>query len=357
MDTAARNQAGLANILSEFKKNRKIDVLLLGAYGSGNVGDLAILDAMLEDLNNDKEISYSIASRDLFLKKHYNIDLINPFSITGLLRCLKKEVIVIGGGGIFGHETHMHIKIMMPFLVIAKILGKKLIFYDIGIYRAETKAMLKVLWFVMRKSDSIVLRDDTDTEIIPSDILHRAKVEPDITFALAPKEPTQREVLEFLKSSKGVVGLSLRFTNLKDPFNETDRQIATTVKQVILEEFLQQGASILFMPFQHFDLSYIRYYFRDIIDKYPEAFVILETEKYSINELKWIISKLKLAVGMRLHFQIFSTDLGVPVVGISYAPKNTNYLRKVGAKMVDAYHINKEDLRNAIRTTAEAEVD
>jgi polysaccharide pyruvyl transferase WcaK-like protein len=348
MDIEERKITRLHTILSIFKKNRKLEVLLLGAYGSGNVGDLAILDAMIEDLDSDKDILYSVASRDQFLKKNYDVDLINPFSITGFLQCLRKEVMIIGGGGLFGHETHSHIKMMMPFIIIAKILGKKLVFYDVGIYRAEKKSMLRILWLTMRKADAIILREDTDIDIIPKDILQKTKIEPDITFSLSPKEPKDEKVSEFLRSPTGVVGLSLRFVNLKNLYNDYDDRIAKATKQVILEEFLQKNIPVLFMPFQDFDTIYIRHYFGDIIDKYRDTFLILETNKYTINEIKWIVSRLRLTVGMRLHFQIFSNDLGTPVIGISYAPKNTNYLMKVKAPMINAYTINTEELRNAV---------
>jgi len=39
---------------------------------------------------------------------------------------------------------------------------------------------------------------------------------------------------------------------------------------------------------------------------------------------------LDLAVGMRLHFLIFSAICGVPFVGISYDPKINSFLRLMG---------------------------
>ncbi len=343
----------LYQILAPFKRNGKLRVLLLGAYGSGNVGDLAILDAMIEDLSNDRNITYNIASRDLFLKNHYNINLINPFSIRGFLECLRQDAIIVGGGGLFGHETHLYMKLMMPFLIVAKLLlKKKLIFYDIGVYKAERKTILKILWFIIRRADSLVFRDDTDIDLVPSDILRRAKVEPDITFSLLPSEPQDTDIVNVLKSSKNTVGLSLRFVNLENTYNEYDEQIAEAVKQVIVDEFLDKGIHVLFMPFQSQDQAYIKYYFDDIIQNYKNKFLILQTERYSINEIKWIISRLHLAVGMRLHFQIFSHDLNVPLVGISYAPKNTNFLVKVNAPMLDAYTLSADKLKNTIAATA-----
>jgi polysaccharide pyruvyl transferase WcaK-like protein len=349
MDITRQSITKLHEILSRFKKNGRLRVLLLGAYGHGNVGDLAILDAMIEDLNNDKEIIYTVASKDLFLKEHYNINFVNPFSIKGLLHCLKQDALVVGGGGLYGHETHLYMKIMMPFLIVAKmLLNRKLVFYNLGVYRAEKKTILKVLWFIIRRADGILFRDDTDIDIVPSDILQRAKIEPDITFSLRPKEPKDKDIVDLLKSSDNVVGLSLRFVNYKDTYNEYDECIAVTVKQVLIDEFLEKEMHILFMPFQPLDLVYIEHYFGDVIEKYKDKFLILRTEKYTINEIKWIISRLQLALGMRLHFQIFSHDLGVPIIGISYAPKNTNFLAKVEAPMVDAYTITADHLKNTI---------
>lgn len=41
-------------------------------------------------------------------------------------------------------------------------------------------------------------------------------------------------------------------------------------------------------------------------------------------------ANLDLAVGMRLHFLIFSAIFGVPVVGISYDPKVNRFLQSIG---------------------------
>lgn len=347
-----RSVSSLSEVISNLCGNsRKLSVTIIGAFGARNVGDLAIMKTIVNDLGAaNGEISYSFASRDEILKNTYRVQTMNPFSISGLKKLLQDDVIVIGGGGLYGHETHRYLVWMLPFLYILKnIFGKKVIFYNVGIYRAEDRKVLKMLWPILARADRVILRDDSDLEILPTNIAARADVEPDITFLLQPEIPKDLEVINLLKTPDYVVGLSLRYTNLKDPGNASDSKISESVKQVIVKEYLEKGTKVVFIPFQPEDLQYINAYFGDVRIKYPEKFTVINTNEMKVEEIKWMVSRLSVAIGMRLHFQIFANDLDIPLIGISYAPKCTNFLKKAKCAFIDAYKIDPDRLGHAIK--------
>lgn len=350
-----RSVTPLSEIISGLCGNsRKLSITIIGAFGARNVGDLAIMKTIVNDLAANNWITCSFASRDEVLKNTYRVRTMNPFGISGIRKLLRDNVIVIGGGGLYGHETHRYLVWMLPFLYILKnIFGKKIIFYNVGIYRAEDKKVLKMLWPVLASADRVILRDDSDLEILPANIAARAEVEPDITFRLQPEIPKDPGAINLLQTPDDyVVGLSLRYTNLKDPGNANDSRIAESVKQVIVKKYLEAGARVAFIPFQPEDLQYVDTYFNDVQKKYPEKFIVVNTNEMKVEEVKWVVSRLSIAIGMRLHFQIFANDLDIPLIGISYAPKCTNFLKKAKCTAIDAYKIDSDKLDHAIKEMA-----
>lgn len=334
-----------------FKVDRKLNILLLGAFGAQNLGDLAILRTIMNDIDHQNDwLNVSIASRDNLLRDSFGVNLINPFSFNGLWQLLAYDVFVIGGGGLYGHETHRYIRLILPVVFILKIIfRKKVIFYNTGIYRDESKLILQLLWFILELADVRILRDDSDIEIIPKRLMKKVRLEPDITVLLPATKPVGRDsMISMLEKSKCVVGLSLRFLNLKKMFSPGDLRLAEHVKNVIVNQFLREKIPVLFVPFQPADVMYVRYYFKDVVEKYPDHFKIAEMGRLKPEEIKWIVGRFRIAIGMRLHFQIFSHDQDTALIGIPYASKCRNFLKRVHAVTVDACKITEHDLVKAL---------
>jgi polysaccharide pyruvyl transferase WcaK-like protein len=342
----------LSTILLRFlKPGKTLKITIIGAAGARNVGDLAIMKTIVSDLQENPVFEYSFASRDPFLRDTYRINMFNPFSLRGITKLLRNDVIVVGGGGLYGHETHRYLVMMLPMLRFLKsFLRKKLIFYNVGIYNAEEESVLRKLWPVIRSADEVYLRDDTDLDVLPPDVRSRATIEPDITYLLSPIQPHDSQLVQTVNKFDKIVGISLRYTTVKNLGTATDERIAASVKKVVVEQFLEKGIAVLFIPYQPMDLQYVQSYFGEVLAKYRDRFVIIDTDKLTVEEIKWLISKLHFALGMRLHFQIFARDLQIPVVGISYAPKCTNFLRKAAIPMVDAYGITAKELTETIHS-------
>lgn len=354
--TAEQKVTRLSAILSRFTKSGKqLSVSIVGAFGARNVGDLAIMKTIANDLDTNPKIEYSFASRDDLLRSFYKMKTMNPFSFRGILKLVRDDVIVIGGGGLYGHETHRYLVLMLPLLRILQIaLGKKLIFYNVGIYNVEQKAILRMLWPVLKNADLVILRDDSDLDAIPPGILRRATVESDITFLLEAEKPRDEAIISLLNRYEMIVGLSLRYTNVKDMQNKHDANLAIELKKVIVDQILKQDIAVVFIPYQPIDSEYLSHYFADLLHEYPNKFSLIDTTRLSAQEIKWIVGRLDLAIGMRLHFQIFSHDLNIPLVGISYAPKCTNFLRNIGAPIIDVYNIDKEALTRVIKSNVQS---
>ncbi len=95
-------------------------------FGAQNIGDLAILRTIMNDIDPQNDwLNVSVASRDSLLRDSFGVNLINPFSFNGLWQLLAHDVFVIGGGGLYGHETHKYIRLILPVVFILKVIFRK----------------------------------------------------------------------------------------------------------------------------------------------------------------------------------------------------------------------------------------
>ena len=66
---------------------------------------------------------------------------------------------------------------------------------------------------------------------------------------------------------------------------------------------------------------------------------------YQVSSMLSLISKMHVCVGMRLHTLIYSSSVGVPVIGIVYDPKVNGFLDYMGEeKYINTEDITKENL-------------
>lgn len=70
-----------------------------------------------------------------------------------------------------------------------------------------------------------------------------------------------------------------------------------------------------------------------------------------------LMSRMQAVVSMRLHGLIFAAGQGVPLVGVSYDPKVTAFLRCVDAGCVPLEELDEETLRRLIDEAYEKRSD
>ena len=84
------------------------------------------------------------------------------------------------------------------------------------------------------------------------------------------------------------------------------------------------------------------------MEKYPDHFKIAEMGRHKPEEIKWIVGRFRIAIGMRLHFQILSHDQDTALIGIADASKSRNFLKKYTPLQWDACRITQHDLVKAL---------
>ncbi|KFN02917.1 polysaccharide pyruvyl transferase CsaB [Bacillus clarus] len=301
-------------------------LVLSGYYGFYNVGDEAILQSIIKDLNKeDPTLELVVLSNDPeYTRKMYGVEAINRWDIGAVYREIKKsDGLISGGGSLLQDKTSMKsILYYTGIMQLARLLRKPYYIYAQGIgpiTRGHNRLLVK--WHVS-KAKYISVRDEDsflylkemgikkDIEIVPDPVL---------SWKVEDKKSNWLE-----KHSIGgkIIAVSVRNWDAKENYM---RKLAKTLKK-----FKQAGFHILFVPMHGpFDQNASR----DIINLMGEEAHMLPY-KMDIHEKIAILSECVLLIGMRLHALILSAVANTPMVGISYDPKIDSFLQQVNQPII-----------------------
>jgi len=300
-------------------------IVLSGYYGFDNAGDEALLTAIsnsLRAVDNRFEITVLSGNPERTAMVHgvRAVSRINPLV---LIRELSRADLLISGGGSLLQDVTgpLSIPYYLGIVVLAKLLGTRVVFYAQGIGPVNRKLSRYLIKLVANRVELITLRDGESAELLRSIGVYRPPVHitADPVFSLRPTEEEVRKAESYLaklglQKERGIIGISIR------PWETfSDRQIA-----LLLDRVAELGYPLLFIPLQHpVDLEYSLHI--KTLMKSPAAVV---ESQFSSTGLMGIMSHLRLMIGMRLHSLIFSACVGTSFEGISYDPKVEAFLKQ-----------------------------
>lgn len=305
--------------------------VICGAYGRGNTGDDAILDAILRELHQaDAAIPVCVISRNPEeTRRKYAVQACYTFRLREIWQELGKAKLFLSGGGslIQNATSRRSLYYYLLTLLMAKKRGCKVMMYGCGIGpvygRLDRWAAGQV---VNRCVDVVTLRDDDSVRELKNMGVQRLKIirTADPTISICQAEPEHSaELLEQLGiPSDGVyIGFGLRQWKGFD-------QIAPEIARAAQHAWEQHGLIPVFIPMeypkdceaaqkviQHLDCPYC-----------------CVSEQIPMNQTITVLSRMSAVVGMRLHALIFAAKNGVPSIGISYDMKVDAFLKSIGCE-------------------------
>jgi len=370
-------------VKSETAKSNKTIITLLGNNSGRNLGDAAILSSILEHLSQDIPNSkfYVPAIYTEWIKKDYSksydVEAINVMPWTGsirllgipTLRCImKSDMVLICDGIIFGKKILnpvFNYLITLVFLVpFAKLFGAKVICFNCGIGPFPSKFSQWCAKFVMNLSDLITLRDHADETIarnlgVTKEIIlagDSAFINP-VESKIRAKEIALKEGFNFEQPL-----MSVNITSYLDSWLPKDMRLSSpdTFIEMLAEGISAASKTCGFQPIivstQPMD---------DVVSnklaKLLEAKTVTNSN-YNSHEIMSVMRECALHIGMRVHSCILAAAVGVPIIGLIYAPKVRGLLNlietpefglelnsldaaKVEAKITEAWN-TKESLKN-----------
>jgi polysaccharide pyruvyl transferase CsaB len=330
--------------------------------GSDNLGDeavlMSILSCVIENMENISIILFSKNKKkteDLIEKlANYvaidDINIINSKDILSILKALYQcDVCICGGGGLLQDQTSVfNIPYHVWKIFVAKILGRKIMFFAVGAGPIDTWTGRTITSMALSMADAITVRDEDSKKILAglNEKLTRICVSADPAINLPIPQPDIIDKIFFTENvplDKPLVGICLRHwfdtyrlipVSIVKKFNiQTKKDKIKNTDFIIhishaLDSFLDEhDVNVLFIPFWTGRDHTIHEGIISNMRNAEQTFTI--SQSYCPDEIKGIISRLDIMVGMRLHSLIIASSLGIPFVGIMYAPKVKHFIYSI----------------------------
>jgi N-acetylglucosaminyldiphosphoundecaprenol N-acetyl-beta-D-mannosaminyltransferase len=315
-------------------------IVISGYFGFGNIGDDAILEAMILGLRRESPSSEITVLSNTPEKtaELYNVKAVNRWKFSAIKRAVKKcDLFISGGGGLIQDVTGMRtVAYYLGLIYLAKFFKKTTVVMGQGFGPINNPLNKIIVRWVLNKVDLIIVRDERSSDDMIAMGIKRPPIHVagDLTPMLlmlkgeAAKEILRSEGIEVGK--KPLIGISIRHPSKKlSKVNASAyyKTIAASADRII-EDF---GAKLVFIPF-HYPTDIIESAKIINLMKNPVNMILRE---YSPVEVLSIISQMDLFIGMRLHSLIFSAMASVPMVGIAYDPKVKTFLKLIDQKWID----------------------
>ncbi len=326
-----------------------------GSYGMHNLGDEAILEAMVAMIRKrDPGAEIRIFSRNASHTNLYHgfeaID-VRMLSQQQVLRALADlDALILGGGGIiYDAEVGLYLR----EAELASSFGIPVIVFAVGVGPLDDPASRAEVGRVLSGAAVVTTRDEESMELLRSCGVAAEVMEVTADPALL-LEPCSRTQAEAILVSQGIpvgeklVGVSVRQPDVTCPWLDEIRyhELLASVVDSIVDEW---DVRAIFVPMEP-------------IHDIPQAEITLEKmrrpQRASIlrngfrpGEIMGVAGLLELAVGMRLHFMMLSAATGTPIAPLFYAPKVNAFIRQLGLGLPerDIRDITAEDYFSLIR--------
>ena len=312
-------------------KQKRSGVLICGAYGKGNAGDDAILEAILRQMRSiDTDMPICVLShnpKQTRLRYHVGaVHVFNPFSFWPVMR--RTKLYLSGGGSLIQDQTSTRsLKYYLLSIWLAKQAGCRVLMYGCGIGPVNVPANRRQAARVINRCvDAITLREDLSAVELRSMGVTKPKVyvTADPALLLQPGstgavdgfllnnnlDPNGQYALFVLRPWKGFERKKQAFV---DTANYVNRRYGLTPVFFALEPSRDVAPC------------------KEVASELACESHLIEAP-YDETLIIGMMKKMRVVVSMRLHTLIFASSVGAPLVAVSYDPKVTGFMRYIGQK-------------------------
>lgn len=321
-----------------------------GSYGGLNLGDEAILGAMLARLRRSLSVEVTVFSRDSTdtLRRHGVERAVPARRLTRAEARAEIEgldVFVLGGGGIlYDREAPL----FMREVFLAHELGVPVMVYAVSAGPLRDRSVRGLVAAGLNRAAVITVRDRPGRRV-----LEEIGVEREIEVTADPAlllegEPVSPEDLarEGLDLARRRVGFSVREPGPAAPDIDVDHyhRLLANAADFIVDRF---DADAVFVPMErrHMDLQHSHAVIARM--ECAQRASVLRGE-YTPGQVLALSSRFDFAVGMRLHFLIFAAMQGVPFVALPYASKVVGLIESLEMEMPALHRVHTGRLLAAI---------
>ncbi len=294
---------------------KDFDVLLLGYYGFGNLGDELLAEAsvhLLHECGVARERIAILSAAPPDSEKRLGIRAFNRWKIGEMsAACSNSRTLLLGGGGLFQDATSLRSCLYYYAVMwVAKMKGMKIWAAGQSIGPLNSKASRAVARRAFSLCSYISVRDGRSLKMA-EELGIRAEFTPDLAMSFAPERSSAKEPVVLFNARPGYEGLALTAA-------KRCRELAEANNWEVLGVALagEDAAEIDRLR----SLQYIK--IRDIITV------------RNIEEFSAAAAGASGAVGMRLHFLALCLLAGVPLAGCAYDPKVSGFCMRYNIETI-----------------------
>lgn len=315
-------------------------VLIAGYYGFQNIGDEAILTAMLAQMRSRRpDLLFTVTSaRPEQTAAAHGVISIPWWNMDRVAAAVREsDLVVVGGGGLFHDygpfdpgafltDDHSGIGFYAAPLLLARLTGKPAMLYGVGIGPLKTPQSRTFTRIACDCANLITVRDEESRELLVSLGVKAEDIEvtADPAFQFKPVDEPRADP----PSCRPVIAVALRPWSIGVHSDFWERELAAA-----LDIFRGRNqCSIRFVSFQHGNEDQLddaaiaervrgRMSLRDCTSVLPAALAAEDAFR--------VIRNSDLVIGMRLHSLIFAMSSAVPAIALCYDPKNLHLMRRM----------------------------
>ena len=344
VEATCREQRAVYEEILEREARGRSGVVICGAYGMGNSGDEAILDAIVAEMRAiDPLMPLTVMTRDpAGASARLGLTAVHTFNFPRFLAVMRRRALYINGGGSLIQDVTSRRSLWYYLFTLraAKRLGCKVMMYGCGIGPVKRPGGVERTRRVLNSCvDAITLREPDSIEELarfgvtkPETILAS---DPALTLPSAPAEEVDA-ALEAAGAAPGgkYICFALR---LWPGFGEKAGVFAAAARHA----HEAYGLTPVFLPINHLDDGQAAALVAEKLGDTPH---VLLPGPMSSALVIGLMSRMQVVVSMRLHGLIFAAGQGVPLIGVSYDPKVTAFLRCVDAGCVPLEGLEEGEL-------------
>jgi polysaccharide pyruvyl transferase CsaB len=343
-------------------RRNKLRIGISGSYGGLNLGDEAILQAILAEIRGSIDAEILVFARDAEdTRRRHGVEAITTRELSrdeSRAEIATLDVFVLGGGGILydgGVEAYLR------ELRLAQELGLATMIYAISAGPLVTPAARKLVRDSLEHTDVITVRDRQTRQLLEEIGVHREIMVTADPALLLEAEPLAEDVLqrEGIDASRPLIGLSVREPGPAAPDLNIDQYHAllADAADYMVDRY---GAHIVFVPLERKAMD-IQHGHAVISRMHNAEHAMVLKSEYSAAQMVSLVGRFEFALGMRLHFLIFAAMQGVPFVALPYASKVRGFIEEMELPMPPLSEVSTGrllamidrswDLRGEIRQT------
>ncbi len=318
-------------------------VLLSGYYGFDNLGDEAILAALLQEMaaRHPDWTPVVLSRKPATTEMTYGVEACARDSILSLWEEMgRADLLISGGGGLLQNVTsQLSLAYYLSILELALRRGTPYVLLGQGLGPLWGPGVGSATKRYLGRAQAIVLRDSDSVQYVRGLGVSGVEVTEAADLALL-LEPARKVVADNLLRSVGlgskepICALILR--------NWRGGEFWETAAETC--DYLQEhlGLRCVLLPFQPQDRALAW----RISSTSLTAPSVLETPLTPADMLS-VFGRLDLVVTMRLHGLVFAAAHQVPALGLSYDPKVTAFAMQAGQKILPLQGLTDLGLRVA----------